>query len=75
MRYELIAHGAKVDLRSFPSVRAHFDGLSSEEVSRNSTFSYYFLLHVSKGPLSDPMCCHRSYGVLGMVFLLLQTLT
>ena len=47
MRYELIAHGAKVDLRSFPSVRAHFDGLSSEEVSRNSTFSYYFLLHVS----------------------------
>ena len=75
MRYGLIAHGAKVDLRSFPSVRAHFDGLSSEEVSRNSTFFYYFLLHVSQGPLSDLMCCHRSYGVLRPMFLLLQILT
>ena len=47
MKYGLIAHGAKVDLRSFSSVRAHFNGLSLEEVSKNSTFSCYFILHVS----------------------------
>ena len=46
MKYGFIAYGEEVDLRSFPSIAANFDGLFSEEVSKNSTFSYCFLLHV-----------------------------
>ena len=30
MKYGLITYGAEVDLRSFPSIRAHFKELSSE---------------------------------------------
>ena len=46
MKYSLITRGMEVDLRSFPSVKAHFNELSSEEVSKDPTFSHYFLLHV-----------------------------
>ena len=46
MKYSLITHGAGVDLRSLPSVKAHFNELSFEDVSRDPTFSHYFLLHV-----------------------------
>ena len=38
MKYDFITCGAKVDLRSFPSVRAHFNELSFKEVSRDPTF-------------------------------------
>lgn len=61
MKYGLIAHGAEVDIRSFSLVRAHFDGISSKDVSRNSIFSHHFLLHVFQGSPSN-----KSYGVLGM---------
>ena len=43
----LISCEAEVDLRSTYLIRAHFDGLSSDMVSKDPTFSYYFLLHVS----------------------------
>ena len=33
IKYGLIARGAEVDLRSFSSIRTHFDNLSSKEVS------------------------------------------
>ena len=42
-----IACEAEVDLRSTYLIKAHFDGLSSDMVSKDPTFSYYFLLHVS----------------------------
>ena len=71
MKYEVIAHGVEVDLRSFSLVRAPFDGLSYEDVSSNSIFSHHFLLHIFCVPTSNPMYCHRSYGVLGPMHLLL----
>ena len=74
MKYGLIAHGVEVDLRSFSLVRAHFDGLSSEDVSWNSIFSHHFLLHIFWVPPSNPMYCHRSYGVLGPMHLLFYIL-
>ena len=42
MRYRLIACGAKVDLKSSSSVRAHFDGLSFDEVSEDPTLLLFF---------------------------------
>ena len=42
MRYRLIARGAKVDLKSSSSVRAHFDGLSFDEVSEDPTLLLIF---------------------------------
>ena len=47
IKYGLIAHEAEVDLKSFSLVRAHFDGLSSDEVSKDPIFSHYLLLHLS----------------------------
>ena len=73
IKYGLIAHGAEVDLKSFSLVRAHFDGLSSDEVSKDPIFSHYLLLHLSQDSSSNPMCCHKSFGVYVQVFLLLQT--
>ena len=61
MKYWLIARGAAVDLRSFSSVMAHFDELSSEDVSINSIFYHHILLHIFWGPPSNRICCHRSY--------------
>ena len=40
MKYSLITRVVGVDLRSFPLVRAHFNELSFEEVSRDPTFSH-----------------------------------
>lgn len=45
--YGLITRRAEVDLKSSPSVRVHFDGFSSDEVSEGPTFFYHFLLQVS----------------------------
>ena len=36
VQYGLIARGADVDLKSFPLVRAHFDGLSFDKVNQES---------------------------------------
>lgn len=38
--YGLIAHGAEVDLKSFFLVKDHFNGLSSDEVSKDPIFSH-----------------------------------
>ena len=40
MKYGLITHGAGVDLRSLPLVKAHFNELSFEEMSKDTTFSH-----------------------------------
>ena len=42
MKYVLIARGEEVNLRSTTSIRAHFDGLSSNEVSKDPTFFCMF---------------------------------
>ena len=36
-----------MDLESFSLIRAHFDGLSSDEVCKDPIFPYYLLLHIS----------------------------
>ena len=42
VKYGLIARGVDMDLRSFSTVKAHFNGLSSDKVSKDSAFSYHF---------------------------------
>ena len=42
VKYVLIARGEEVNLRSTTSIRAHFDGLSSNEVSKDPTFFCMF---------------------------------
>ena len=42
IQYGLITHGANVDLKSFSSIRAHFERLSSNEVSQHFNASRYF---------------------------------
>ena len=46
MKFSLYTREAGVDLRSFSSIRAYFNELSFEEVSKDPTFSHYFLFHV-----------------------------
>lgn len=65
VKYSLITLGARVDLRSFTLVRAYFNEISSEEVSRDLNFSHYILFHVFQGFPSNHMSCHMSYGILG----------
>ena len=74
VEYDLIAQRAVVDLKSVTSIWAHLDMLSLNDVSYEHIASHCFprmLLRI----LSDPMCYHRLYGVLGSVLILSQTQT
>ena len=43
VNYDLITHGPDMDLRSSSSIRAHFNSLSSEDVSRKILFLVFFV--------------------------------
>ena len=73
MRYRLIARGAKVDLKSSSSVRAHFDGLYFDEVSEDPTLLLFFFffcmfprvlltLCVATGHIESFGRCNFCYG-------------
>jgi len=44
MKYSLYTREARVDLRSFPSIRAYFNELSFEEVSRDPSLITFFFM-------------------------------
>ena len=64
MNYGLITHGVEVDFRSFSSVQAHLNSLSSKDVSRK-IFFFLLFLSVLQGFSSNHVCFYSLLGVLG----------
>ena len=74
IQYGLIIQGTNLSLRDSIVMRAHLEGLSSDDVSVKFN-AFYYVLYMLFMFASNLMHCYRSTGTHGPVFILLRLLT